>query len=105
VSETKAWPNSHKSAITGNVSGQRGQIYHCEEVFNGHAAKEGIPKGRRWKLESSSVACIRYTNSAFLLFRPEPQDAEKKIHQKFTSDQLLKKPKKLEILRIHPKSI
>jgi hypothetical protein len=65
------------SAITGNVSGQRGQTYHCEEVFNGHAAKEGIPKGRRWKLESSSVACIRYTNSAFLFFRPEPQDPEK----------------------------
>jgi hypothetical protein len=91
VSETKAWPNSHKSAITGNVSGQRGQTYHCEEVFNGHAAKDGIPKGRRWKLESSSVACIRYTNSAFLFFRPEPQDPGKKIDQKFTSDELPKK--------------
>jgi hypothetical protein len=69
-------------------------------VFNGHAAKEGIPKGRRWNIESSSVACIRYTNSVFLFFRPEPpRSRKKKIHQKFTSDQLPKKPQKLEIFK------
>jgi hypothetical protein len=79
---------------------QQRQTYHCEEVLiNGHAAKEGIPKGRRWKLESSSVplhASDTQTSpsSSFVL---NPKIQKKRFHQKFTSAQLPKNPNNLNL--------